>query len=880
MEKQARAEAVLATKSGGRTALEHAIKAAELYMKAAEQVLDKVDAARLRQKCQEQIVYAEKLKARLAPAAPAAQSPSTLSASKASRILLQGSKLHKCDFPPWNQDPIPVEFERNLDNDPQFMSRHLTIRDDTVFTLSPTQIENFAAWMKPDELFKTSINSSQQLPEDVMMQTSDNSDLVQDITTDCSVVASLSAAYKVLVGKHAVSTTSDHAFQSGFPRLIPKQVLSSIFYPFDHVENRPRLSASGKYVIKLNFNGCARRVTIDDRLPSSRTGRALFVVDRHNPCLLWPALLEKAYLKVRGGYDFPGSNSGTDLWVLIGWIPEQIFLQKDDVDIDHLWKRVESAYHSRDVVLTLGTGRISAEEEQVMGLVGEHDYAVEAIDSTGGVKRLLVKNPWCDGPIMTKMGCSVPQQACSTSSSSDGSSNASLSNGQDYSGRIWVGIEDVAQHFESMYLNWNPSLFSHRRDHHFSWTIPPNGYKTSLSQNPQYSITEANGGTVWILVSRHFVDAELEIARSQRDSSAPHAACRRGFMSILVFDNAGHKVQISGRELYRGPYVDSPQTLARLDTEPRRSYTIVVDQLELPLPEYSFTMSLFSNSALAFSEATETMSHISEHDGAWTRRTAGGHSSCATFFQNPQYSLTITRTGPVSVLLSADVNTVHVHVDVVWAQGERVAGLLRVKDLVASSGEYRRGCAEVNISVLEPGTYTLVCSTFDAGQLARFVLRVASMTPVRVAPVPAAEAGRLVTSFPQVRLAEGAMKCRASLDASRLTRASVTVQTAASQPPAAATSKARHLPSAAMVRLSILLGWGPEQVTIAVSGKAEFQDPSVTIRTSQFDLEPQRIQGLGCWILLESMGCTHPDLVLKGDILSDSPVRVGAWESI
>jgi calpain-7 len=81
-------------------------------------------------------------------------------------------------------------------------------------------------------------------------------------------------------------------------------------------------------VLKLYFNGCFRRVVIDERLPSSLTNRTLYVVDRLNPQLLWPALLEKAYLKVRGGYDFPGSNSGTDLWVLTGWIPEQIFLQR------------------------------------------------------------------------------------------------------------------------------------------------------------------------------------------------------------------------------------------------------------------------------------------------------------------------------------------------------------------------------------------------------------------------------------------------------------------------------------------------------------------------------------------------------------------------
>jgi calpain-7 len=67
---------------------------------------------------------------------------------------------------------------------------------------------------------------------------------------------------------------------------------------------------------------------IDDRLPTSNSIRNLHVIDRNNPELLWPALIEKAYLKVRGGYDFPGSNSGTDLWVLTGWIPEQVFLQR------------------------------------------------------------------------------------------------------------------------------------------------------------------------------------------------------------------------------------------------------------------------------------------------------------------------------------------------------------------------------------------------------------------------------------------------------------------------------------------------------------------------------------------------------------------------
>lgn len=99
-------------------------------------------------------------------------------------------------------------------------------------------------------------------------------------------------------------------------------------FPFDHLNRRPAVSENGRYVFRMYFNGSFRQVSIDDRLPASRSPRSLFVIDRQNPHLMWPALMEKAYLKVRGGYDFPGSNSGTDLWILTGWIPEQLFLQR------------------------------------------------------------------------------------------------------------------------------------------------------------------------------------------------------------------------------------------------------------------------------------------------------------------------------------------------------------------------------------------------------------------------------------------------------------------------------------------------------------------------------------------------------------------------
>lgn len=549
-----------------------------------------------------------------------------------------------------------------------------------------------------------------------------------------------------------------------------------------------------------------------------------------------------------------------------------IWLKRDELDINQLWQRIKNAHDSHHVVITVGTGCISEEEERATGFVGEHDYSVQDLNEHEGVRRLLVKNPWCGGPPWKPSAATTSLQEASQSSEVD---LRELSSDDTYRAHscLWMTLEDVAQRFDSMYLNWNPKLFSYRHDQHFKWKMPPRALNFTLLQSPQFSIVSPAGGLVWVLISRHFVDEELDILRNKTTNLA--AISRQlGFMSILVFDSRGKRVRIPDGETYRGPYVDSPQTLARLDTTAGKRYTVVLDQHEFPLSQYTFTMSIFSQSQVDVQEATEAMSHAREVTGTWSRRNAGGSAACSTYFSNPQYSITVPQATPLSLLLATDSRDIYIHVDLVWAYGKRVT-TLRSKDIAATSGEYRRDCVEARHDLIDPGTYTLVCSTFEAGQMADFLLHITSTVPVTIEPIPAVAAGKIQQILGLLSLSEATDKMRAPLSVNWLTRASVSVRKGNNVH--SPQDGHRTLPSM-LLRLSVIIGRGPEQITIAVSGQGEFQEPAVALQMPEFDMEPEKIRAHGMWLVVEGLGLNSGLQPVECVLYSDSPVQVGAWE--
>ncbi|CAO3607815.1 unnamed protein product [Cunninghamella echinulata] len=578
-----------------------------------------------------------------------------------------------------------------------FSSSDKFLDPDGSLKLSEKQLSKFGAWKRPSDLMKH--------PQ--LIQLISSTSIIQDIVTDCSFVASLCVA-------------------AAYERKFKKQLITRCIYPQD-------------------------KDVVDDLLPVSRDN-TLMCTFSTNKGEIWPSIIEKAYMKIMGGYDFPGSNSGIDLYCLTGWIPEHIFINEKHFVADSVWDRMLHGAIYGDALITIATGEMTEEEATKKGLVPTHAYAVIDIKVVKGVRFMLVKNPWSH-----KRWCGPYSHLDTTNWTAELMEalnyDPSIAEQND-DGIFWIDYESVCENFTSIHLNWNPELFTHRWVLHSLWpeNVGPKKDIYNLGYNPQFSLTinvpDKKPAAVRLLLSKHIMVTEEE---------------NIDYITLHVYNDAnGERIFYPGEPFKEGLYVNSPHILVRFNAPPGTSkYTIVVSQHEKSRSLY-FSLRAYSLAPFKLHEIPFPYPIEQKITGQWTDQTAGGNASKATYMHNPQWKITIpsnynnnnnnnnnninnnynhhqqkTNTGLLLMLETSKSFAVHL----LLVEGGKRATSVSVRDILAESGPYRHGFCYCDLETIKAGDYTVVASTFEADLIGQFVLTAASNIPITIEPIPAEGAG-------------------------------------------------------------------------------------------------------------------------------------------
>lgn len=614
-------------------------------------------------------------------------------------VLKKGEYVNGLVFPLWDE-PLPV---------PSGLSSISQYQDfDGQPKLSPEQSKVAPVWRRPQEYLNTTSLSYNRPRGGILPQ-----DILQHIVTDCSVCASISVCL-------------EHARRFG------SSLAESAVY---HLAERTRtevvtdlqsVDLLGGYDIKIFSNGAWRRIVIDDKLPYHPIDGTLMCMsvlsstDGHSRLLrTWPSILEKGYMKLMGGYDFPGSNSSIDLHAIAGWIPEHIEIKGSRFEREKTWDRVMSGFKNGHCLVTLGTGTRSNVVWEGVEVLASHSYAVIDVDESEGIRTLAVLDTW------VKPGQESQRKQSKT---------------------LRMSWSDVLNVFDGIYLSWDPARWSQVLTFHGMWKR--SGFNEESSTRHLYLKFENRKETseeVWILLTRHVVDS------SQTSE----------FISLKVeiedelrsYSKAVDQATIAAK----GTYTNSTHVLVKTQIPSSQTSGVlsIFTSYEGDSTEIGFTVTVYAgpNLTVAWDQEVRKPLFTNRIDGVLTSKNAGGNCTYPSFMFNPQYHLRISpsrniasmsRGTKTKVALTMQTSRdIPVNIALVWSQGERIDELVE-KELAASSGAYNYGLARV-VKDLAPGDYTMVLSAFEPRHMGHFSLKIECSDSFEVKTIAQEDAGMYTT---------------------------------------------------------------------------------------------------------------------------------------
>lgn len=646
------------------------------------------------------------------------------------QILKRSSLIASGLFLPWSDEEA-----KQLSLDAAANSKTVSLFTDPsgFLPLNERQQKRFFKWARPQEVIQMqrkhrASNSSVQSSLHVV-QTITPYSIQQQYVTDCSFIASLCIC-------------------AAFERRFGKQLVSSLLYPQRIVANGvivPFINPFGKYMVKFWLNGVARSVVIDDFLPVDKDGNLLCSISTAASgsslsLELWVCLIEKAYMKLCGGYDFPGSNSGVDLFSLTGWIPERILFAEDPQNVrdfetapERVWDRIFGASSFGDCLITVSSERGVDTREEVVetGLVTGHAYAVlNVVQTKSGLRLLLLRNPWgrqeWKGRYSSQDLTNWTPELCA-----EVGYNSSLDRNRD-NGVFWICWDDILKYFQNFHLSWNPQLFRNRMVQHGFWAqgVAPEDDSFNVGENPQYIVMFSAAAvkqkaTMWILVSRHVNKQEQE------------GCVVNDYLTVHVHRNNEKKGRIwypgkAGDCILTGVYTNNPHVLIRYDIQgpSDRFLSLVLSQYKKS-NDLGYTISCYCTEAFTFTQPSLGLPCCIKLASQWTEAKSGGPLGSSGSRNNPQFAVTVpvggatiqisvvtVRTAAVCVILVPVASFGH---DIAKAKGKPII----------DTGKYRHGFAVSDQHLVPHGSYTLLVSNYDAGKLASFEVNILSSVKLK-----------------------------------------------------------------------------------------------------------------------------------------------------
>lgn len=433
-----------------------------------------------------------------------------------------------------------------------------------------------------------------------------------------------------------------------------------------HLRSLVRHFDNGKIKVQLHFNGLWREIALNLDLPfvlAPHSNRSIFVRSSSNPELFWPAFLEKAFLVGSGmDYLFSGSNMANDTYMLTGWFPEVMRISNISLeDIGKLWKSKRNG----EVMLGIGTGKISDELAERLGVISEHDYVVSGYDEEQ--KILMLKNPWKSSKLPEK--------------------------------RFLEVNVDLIQQFKFLYVNRKPE-FSQVAN--VAIVNPKNGENSRyIGLNPQFDFTN-NTGT----------DQKVAVVAEQFVMNNPKTE-----FQVDIYENNQGKLFVSDQvECVSLIVTNSRFSHVEVTMKPNCTYTAVFRCNSES--QVKFFLSVHHNmSNLQLTKTKLRYLNSLLFNGQWGKHYGGGHWGLETFISNPQYDVSIREKSDLLVVLKSSWDQ-NVNFHMVHIENDQIGKPLRNFDQsrLLFDENYTKEVMVKNLQDVEPGNYRLIVSNYETNQ--------------------------------------------------------------------------------------------------------------------------------------------------------------------